>query len=80
MTHNIKQNIKEELNKGVDIRFHQLEELRLRIIDGEKSMIGVVNPLNHDDRIGIFIESKELSKALEYYFDTIWKKSKKLLK
>ncbi|MFH1511247.1 MAG: helix-turn-helix domain-containing protein [Candidatus Woesearchaeota archaeon] len=67
---------KAQLEKDVKIRYYPLEELRLRIIDGNKSMIGFVNPDNNQDRIGMFIESKELSEALELYFDQIWKKAK----
>lgn len=36
----------------------------------------IVNPENSQDRIAIFIESKELSRAFEHYFDNIWEKAK----
>jgi len=73
---NLKKKASVEIKEGVQIRSYPLEELRLRIIDGTKSMIGIVNPDNVKDRVALFIDSKELSEALEHYFDTIWKKAK----
>lgn len=68
--------IKTESKEGIKIRYYPLEELRLKIIDGEKSVMTIVNPNNIKDRIAVFVESKELSKAYEHYFDKIWDKSK----
>ena len=39
-------------------------------------MINLVNKSNPNNRTVILIESKELTKALEHYFDTIWEKAK----
>ena len=38
----------------------------------------LVNPDNPQDRIAVFVESKELSEAYENYFDKIWNKSKEI--
>lgn len=70
--------IKEDIKNGSAVRFYPLEELRLKIIDGEKSIIVIVNPSNSEDRMAILIESKELTKALEHYFDNIWNKAEKI--
>lgn len=62
--------------KGVKLKHYPLEELRLKVIDGNKSVMTIVNPDNTKDRVAVFIESKELSEAFEDYFDKIWKKAK----
>ncbi len=80
MTKNLAKNSKEESKEGVDIKYYPLEELRLKIIDGNKSVMTIVNPENSEDRISLFIDSKELSEAFEHYFDKIWKKSEFLHK
>ncbi len=98
---------------GYDVRYYPVEELRLSIIDHDRSMINLVNKKsqpkqssgvffkpqigsiniaaelrgmspnlsnkNHlEDRTILLIESKELTRALEHYFDTLWKKAKKI--
>jgi len=79
ITNNLKKNAIEESEEGVDVKYYPLEELRLKIIDGDKSVMTIVNPENPKDRVALFIDSKELSEAFEHYFDKIWKKSKKII-
>ena len=56
--------------------YFPVDELRIMIVDGIKCHINVVNPKDFMDRTFIEIESKELTKALEHYFDTVWEKAK----
>jgi len=71
-----KEIMKEMISKGVEIRYYPVEELRIIIRDGEESLQQIVNPNNFLDRVSIVIESKDLTNALETYFDKIWKKAK----
>ena len=63
------------VNAGYEVRYYPVEELRISIVDGEKSMINIVNKNNLQDRTVILVESKELTKTLENYFDILWKKA-----
>jgi len=67
--------MKKAIQIGYDVKYFPVQELRLSIIDGQKSMINLVNEKNHEDRTVILVESKELTKALESYFDILWKKA-----
>ena len=71
-----KEIIKEQIKNRIEIRYYPVEELRLIIKDGKQSLQQIVNPNNLLDRVSIFIESKDLTYALETYFDKIWKKAK----
>jgi sugar-specific transcriptional regulator TrmB len=75
---NLKKNAKEELKKGVPVKYFPFEELRLKIIDGDKAVLTIINPENPKDKLGVFIESKEFAHAMEYYYDMVWKKAKKI--
>lgn len=70
--------MKRDIKKGIDVRYYPIEELRVSIRDGIDSSQGIINPKNPKERMTIFIESKELTKALEHYFDSIWRKAKKI--
>ena len=60
---------------GVEVRYFPVKEIRLAIKDGIESYQMIVNPKNMLDRVSIVIESNELTKALEHYFDYLWKKA-----
>ena len=64
------------IKEGFDIRYYPVEELRIFIKDNEESLETIVNPKNLMDRMSVLIQSKELTKALEHYFDIIWDKAK----
>lgn len=70
--------MKESIKRGVEVRYYPAEELRLLIRDGKESAQQIVNAENLTDRTTIVIENKELTKALEGYFDSIWKKAKEI--
>lgn len=61
---------------GAEVRYYPLNEIRFAIKDGVESYQMIVNQKNLLDRISIVIESIELTKALEHYFDYLWKKAK----
>lgn len=67
--------MKKAVEYGYEVRYYPVEELRLSIIDGVQSMVNLINKNNPEQRTVILIESKELTKALEHYFDMIWKKA-----
>ena len=77
-TTNLKKNAKQEVKKGIKIKYFPFEELRLKIIDGNKAALTIINPENPKDRVALFIESKELADALEHYYDKVWKKAEKV--
>ncbi len=60
---------------GVEVKYYPINEIRLSIKDGVESNQMVVNPNDLIDRVSIVIESIELTKALEHYFDHVWKKA-----
>ena len=62
---------------GYEVRYYPVEELRISIVDGENSFINLVGKNAHD-RTVLLVESKELTKALEHYFDAIWEKAKRV--
>lgn len=68
--------MKADVQRGCEVRYYPVEEIRIEITDGIKANLHVVNPKDLMDRTFIEIESLELTKALEHYFDTIWKKAK----
>lgn len=70
--------MREDIERGIEIKYYPVEELRFVIIDGKEAFQSFVNPRNKEDRITIHAESRELSNALENYFDKIWKKAEKI--
>jgi sugar-specific transcriptional regulator TrmB len=71
-----KKKIKELIKEGFNIRYYPVEELRIYVRDEEESVQTIVNPNNLMDRTAVLIQSKELSQALNHYFDAIWKKAR----
>jgi len=63
---------------GAEVRFFPVQEIRLGIMDGVESWFMIVNPRNLEDRVSIHIESREMTKALEHYFDVIWRKAEEI--
>lgn len=70
--------MKKDIERGVEVRYYPVQELRLSVKDGVSSIQTMLNPANPKDRITILIESEELTQALEHYFDILWKKAKKI--
>jgi len=70
--------MKDAIRRGIEVRYYPVQELRLLIKDGNESAQQIVNPKNLMDRTTIVIESKELTKALEGYFDSIWEKAEEI--
>ncbi len=61
--------------RGVEVKYYPIKEIRFAIKDGVESYQMIVNPKNLLDRVSIVIESIELTKALEHYFDYLWRKA-----
>ena len=72
--------MKEDINKGIKVKYYPIENLRLVLKDDKESIIQIKNPKDPEDRICIFIQSEELTKALNHYFDSIWEKAKEITK
>jgi len=70
--------IKKIRRLGVEVRCYPVQELRVAVKDGEESYQMIVSHRDLEDRITIVIESKELTKALEHYFDYVWKKAERV--
>ena len=70
--------MKDCIKRGIQVKYYPVKEIRLVIIDGKGSLIGIINPWDQKERIGIFVESEELTKGLEYYFDSLWRKAKSI--
>ena len=68
--------MKEHIKLGAQVKYYPIEELRITIKDSEEALITMLNPREKHDRVNIIIESKELSQALNHYFNVIWKKAK----
>jgi len=68
--------MKADVRRGCEVRYYPVQEIRIEITDGVKCNLHVVNPKDLMDRTFLQIESKELTKALEHYFDYLWKKAK----
>ncbi len=63
---------------GVEVRYYPVQEIRLAICDGTESYQMIVNPKNPVDRVSIVIQSHELTRALENYFDHLWRKAERV--
>jgi len=68
--------MKADIARGCYVKYYPVDELRIEITDGKNCSLHVVNPKDSMDRTFIQVESRELTKALEHYFDVIWKKAK----
>lgn len=67
--------IKKIKKLGVKVKYYPIQELRFSIKDGVESYQMIVNPKNLLDRISLVIESTEFTKAIEHYFDYLWRKA-----
>ena len=68
--------IKEDLKKGVEIRYYPVENLRMSVKDELEVIVTILNPKNPKDRIYLYAESEGMAKAMGFYFDYIWQKAK----
>jgi len=68
--------MREDLEKGIKLKYYPIDNLRLTLKDDKEAIIQIKNPKDPKDRICIFVDSDELAKALDYYFDSLWKKAK----
>lgn len=60
------------------VRHYHIPHIRIGIIDGKEAYEGIVSKENSKDKVLVDIVSDDMSSALEYYFDSIWKKAKVL--
>ncbi len=63
---------------GVEVRYFPVQEIRLAFYDGIESYQMFVNPKNPMDRVSIVIQSLELTRALEHYFDYLWGRAERV--
>ena len=70
--------IKKMSSAGVDVRYYPVGDIRISVMDGTQSLQVIVNPDDFYDRFIIAMESPGMVKALEYYFDYIWKRAKQM--
>ncbi|MBN1156141.1 TrmB family transcriptional regulator [Candidatus Woesearchaeota archaeon] len=70
--------IKEDIRRGIQVRYYPVESLRIVISDGKLARISIVNPRNTKDRISIYADNADFAKMLDEYFDMLWKKSRSL--
>jgi len=67
--------IKEGMKRGDKLKYYLVPGLRLAIVDKEKAIVSVVNPLNKEDRVNIMIDSKDFADSLANYHDLLWEKA-----
>ncbi|MDD9952709.1 MAG: hypothetical protein OXR66_00050 [Candidatus Woesearchaeota archaeon] len=70
--------MRKDVRNGVDVRYYRVEEMRLNIMDKKESRLEVVNPRNRRDRVLIYYQNGDISKHFANYFDSLWKKAKKI--
>ena len=70
--------IKEDIKLGAEVRYFNVEELRVFVQDKERSLISMINPRDRRDRVITFFDNGDFSKVLANYFDEIWEKAKKV--
>ena len=70
--------IRKMQKQGFNIKYYPVDELRILIKDNEECIQMIVNPKDLMDRLNIYIQSKELTKALELYFNSVWKKAESI--
>ncbi len=69
---------KKDLSLGAEVRYAPIEEIRIQVKDDDEARILILNPNDKRDRINVFFEHGEMAKVLSLYFDTIWKKAKRI--
>ena len=67
--------MKEDLKRGLKVRYFPVEEIRLEIKDNDQSMLYFLNPKDSRDRIILFFNHGLFSKMLANFFDEIWEKA-----
>lgn len=68
--------IRKYLDSGVKIRHYPIENLRLIVVDGKKTLIALVDPDLPYNRAMLSIESEVFSKAIRELYLALWDKSK----
>ncbi len=66
----------EDKEKGLELKYYPIDNLRLVLKDDKEAIIQIKNPKDPKDRICIYVQSEELTKALNHYFDNVWRKAK----
>ena len=67
--------MKEDVKKGLKVRYYPVDEIRLEIKDNDQSMLYFLNPRDSRDRIILFFNHGFFSKMLANFFDEIWEKA-----
>ena len=70
--------IKEDMNSGVQVKYLNVEEIRLQIMDQKEARITVINPKDRRDRTTIYFQNSQMAKHLAAYFEVLWKKAAKI--
>ncbi|MBU0536662.1 MAG: hypothetical protein KKE20_06870 [Nanoarchaeota archaeon] len=70
--------IKEDLKIGCEVRYLNVEEIRIHIMDDKEARIAVINPKDRKDRTNIYFEHTSMAKHMAAYFDELWRKAKPL--
>lgn len=68
--------LKELKNIGYRIRFYKADGYTIAIQDSESCVMTFKNPSEPRNRITIFLDNENFSKALVIWFNTIWKMAK----
>ncbi|MBN1156238.1 TrmB family transcriptional regulator [Candidatus Woesearchaeota archaeon] len=69
---------RDDVKRGVEVRYYPVENIRLNIKDDSEVIITILNPKNPVDRIFLYAQSEGLTKAMNFYFDYLWKQAKPL--
>lgn len=68
--------MKEFKSLGMEVRHYPSKDYSIVVSDRKNSIVVIKHPKNPQDRIAIWFDNEELSKALADYFYSIWKKAK----
>jgi len=67
--------MKEDIKRGMKVRYFPVDEIRMEIKDEDKSMLYFLNPRDSRDRIILFFNHGFFSKMLAKFFDELWEKA-----
>jgi sugar-specific transcriptional regulator TrmB len=67
---------KEDAQKGIEVRYYPVENIRLNIKDDSEVIITILNPKDPKDKIYLYAQSDGLAKAMNFYFDYIWQQAR----
>jgi len=70
--------MKEMKSAGISIKAYPIKNIRLIVIDKKESLL-IIKDKNLKERVSLHILSEDLAKLFADYFDTLWKKSKKII-